>query len=413
MSVSKKVLRKMKKVVGVIGVMPVLTTCSSQISHAKIGVSVSYDRAGTTVFFSGEGEIGRDWPSMLKVSKLVTDRYKLELDEGSKLELDEGKLEPSALDVMRLDLDEIDRVVIGPDITKIGDSAFRGLRSLKKVSFLGLVSFTNIGSRAFAGCSSLEEIVFPYSVMEIGEAAFEGCRNLENIILPGSLSTIGACAFRCCKSLKNVVIPEHVREINKGTFENCGSLESVALPRSIEKIGTYAFRGCKALKSIILPSHVRYILPYAFSGCEKLVWVDTGLFDKNFPKNTTARATVVSAYAFDKCFVKQGTLSKILGNDRIFTIVGDGFRLGSTACQKLLKFRKQEKVKLCYYCLACIGEGDKFFTHRRGVNFNDCHEYVCCEECQSAFLDGEDVSLLDRCPYCGLTNEDRYLRRKI
>ena len=42
---------------------------------------------------------------------------------------------------------------------------------------------TSIGSSAFSECSSLKEIVLPYSVNKINTRLFYGCSSLEKVVL--------------------------------------------------------------------------------------------------------------------------------------------------------------------------------------------------------------------------------------
>ena len=61
---------------------------------------------------------------------------------------------------------------------------------------------TKIGNGAFMGCKSLKTITIPNSVTTIGESSFYGCKSLVSINLPDSISYIGSEAFKGCLSLK-------------------------------------------------------------------------------------------------------------------------------------------------------------------------------------------------------------------
>lgn len=77
---------------------------------------------------------------------------------------------------------------------------------------------TNIGNSAFSGCSSLKKVTFSKELVNIGDSAFAGCNNLSDITLPDKLETIGASAFANCSSLKSIIIPKKVSSIGHYAF---------------------------------------------------------------------------------------------------------------------------------------------------------------------------------------------------
>ncbi len=87
----------------------------------------------------------------------------------------------------------LQRLVIGNGVTKIGDEFCCGCYSLK---------FVKIGS----------------GVKEIGTSAFESCSSLESILIPDSVERIGENAFYLCRSLETVIIGKGVKEICEGAF---------------------------------------------------------------------------------------------------------------------------------------------------------------------------------------------------
>ena len=131
-------------------------------------------------------------------------------------------------------------------------------------------SVTKIGDSAFWGCKSLQSIVIPDSVTEIGDGAFSDCKSLQNIVIPDSVTEIGGWAFSDCKSLQSIVIPDSVTEIGNQAFWGCTSLQSVIIPNSVTKIGDYAFKYCSSLRSIIIPESVTEIVYGTFEYCTSL-----------------------------------------------------------------------------------------------------------------------------------------------
>ena len=190
MSVSRKVLRRMKKVMGVVGASAVLVPCSSQVSCAK--VKVRFDSSTGTLHFSSglpDETIDDSWQELYN-------------------------------------LDFIRRVVI--------DNGIKG-----------------IGNRAFSDCRSLKEITIPSSVTTIGNFAFWNCASLKEITIPNSVSSIGDFTFYDCESLTKITIPRSVTSIGDYAFCRCASLEEVTIPNSVSSIGEWAFYNCKTLESIV------------------------------------------------------------------------------------------------------------------------------------------------------------------
>ena len=104
----------------------------------------------------------------------------------------------------------------GVPVTKIGDNAFDGCKSIKKISISDRV--TSIGDYAFSLCENLKEIVIPDSVTRIGDYAFSLCYDLEYVKIGDSVESIGASAFSGCDSLESVVLPVSVKKIGRSAF---------------------------------------------------------------------------------------------------------------------------------------------------------------------------------------------------
>jgi len=71
-------------------------------------------------------------------------------------------------------------LIIGKDVTHIGEYAFNGCADLPNVTIQDGVG--TIGKYAFSGCTKLESITIPKSVTSIGEMAFGHCVNLATIV---------------------------------------------------------------------------------------------------------------------------------------------------------------------------------------------------------------------------------------
>ena len=139
---------------------------------------------------------------------------------------------------------------------------------------------TRIGNNAFRGCS-LSSATIPRSVREIGPGAFGDCSNLAKFAVD--------VANRCYKSvngllltkdgrtlvavpvgLESVTIPAGVVSIGDRAFAGCIKLSKVTIPDGVTSIGYKAFTGCKGLESIELPPSMAKITYFAFDVCDKL-----------------------------------------------------------------------------------------------------------------------------------------------
>ena len=168
-------------------------------------------------------------------------------------------------------------VTIGTGVTSIGDSAFRGAKSLESITIPD--SVTSIGSDAFSGASSLKSITIPDSVTSISLRAFYNASSLESITIPEGVTSIGTFAFRGAKSLTSITIPDSVTSIGDFAFAYASSLESITIPEGVTSIGESAFDS-SGLTSITIPDSVTSIGGNAF-------WGATGLTSITIPEGVT------------------------------------------------------------------------------------------------------------------------------
>lgn len=120
-------------------------------------------------------------------------------------------------EALKYDDSQIDKVIIGSEITYIGEEAFSGLLIYE-------VEFDNIAS------SKLESI---------GEYAFSYCNSLDSIKLPSSLKKIGKHAFSN-SAFSSFTIPSSCKEIGDYAFSGC-IFTRIEIPNTVKKVGKYAF----------------------------------------------------------------------------------------------------------------------------------------------------------------------------
>ena len=192
-------------------------------------------------------------------------------------------------------VESVKRVVLGENVTSIGDWTFYictsltsifipegvtyiGSRTLAKCRSLTLIyipkSVTSIGDRVLDGCKSLKLVYIPEGITSIVQGMFYGCSSLKSINIPESVTSIVSQAFELCYFLTSVYIPEGVTSIEYTAFGTCTSLTSINIPESVTSIGESAFYECRSLTSINIPEGVTTINQYTFYNCRSLKSID-------------------------------------------------------------------------------------------------------------------------------------------
>ena len=117
--------------------------------------------------------------------------------------------------------EEAEKIVIGDEVTTIGDGAFMYFTNIKEVKFGDSIEY--IGSRAFDSCYNLTTINFPNSIKYIGDFAFNNAllHSNKGFILPEGLIYLGDSAFYSAFKESYVVIPESLITIEDNAFANC------------------------------------------------------------------------------------------------------------------------------------------------------------------------------------------------
>ena len=236
---------------------------------------------------------------------------------------------------------DIQTVVIGDGVMRIGNNAFYECTSLTSVTFAEGSQLTSIGDNAFDNCSSMTSITIPASVTSIGEAAFFSCGGLTSVsFAEGSqLTSIGDNAFRLCSNLTSITIPASVTSIGSYVFLICDNLASITvedgntvydsrngcnaiiekstntliigcknstIPAGVTSIGAWAFFNTD-LTSIEIPASVTSIGMHAFQNCPNLATV-----------TVYAPSCTLGDYAFLNC--------NKLANIYVFSDLVDGYQ---------------------------------------------------------------------------------------
>jgi len=143
--------------------------------------------------------------------------------------------------------ENVEKIVIRPGITAIGDEAFEGCDA-KEVEFEGTSTCTRIGCEAFSETGLLSMKV-PKSVKVIDDFAFEfSCIKTIAFESGSKLETIGSNAFSE-SNLESITLPSSLKRIKDGAFM-ATELKSITIPRYSTSLGTDVFRCCRNLQSI-------------------------------------------------------------------------------------------------------------------------------------------------------------------
>lgn len=128
---------------------------------------------------------------------------------------------------------------------------------------------TRIGTRAFAECTSLSSVNIPGDVQIIDDYAFMGCTSMTMLVLNEGIRTIGQCAFEQCKSLADVRLPNSLINLKNHAFYMCESLTYITVPGSVMNVGSGVFSYCSNLVRADINANVE-MPKWSFYGCDKL-----------------------------------------------------------------------------------------------------------------------------------------------
>lgn len=223
----------------------------------------------------------------------------------------QGKMDDGSLKVDKNYVSRIKRVQIESGITYIGKNAFKNLTCLESVNIRG--DEVRIGEGAFQGLYSLKRVFREkqddeycirfvrgqsvddrwykgINVNEIGEGAFANCVNLKKISIGQTCKKIGIKAFEGCNNLNEVQLDpdSQLEEIGNSAFKGCQSLDTFLFNLNLKKIGASAFAST-SLVNIIIQNKKTIIENEAFARCNAMIYGYKGSTAEQYAKDNNMR----------------------------------------------------------------------------------------------------------------------------
>ena len=151
-----------------------------------------------------------------------------------------------------------------PNLTALGEGAFRECPNITKVTSLG--SITTLPSFAFMD-SPIKEITLPDTLISIENNSIKGS-SVEIINLPKSLKRINSATFWGLKAPISVDLPNLVTLVGSGFRES--SIIEIADLGELVLLSNNTFTRCYNLRSATLPSGMYNIMDENFMECTSL-----------------------------------------------------------------------------------------------------------------------------------------------
>ena len=138
----------------------------------------------------------------------------------------------------------ITQIIVGANVTTIGQNAFYGASNLKAVQLNE--GLTTIERNAFRLCTNLTSFSIPNSVTSMGNNVLAECHEIETLEIGTGLTKLGeGCLLDCGQgpsptpntSLQSVIIPANITEISGGSFRNCTNAILIVQSSNVKATG--------------------------------------------------------------------------------------------------------------------------------------------------------------------------------
>ncbi|MFA5283642.1 MAG: leucine-rich repeat domain-containing protein [Bacilli bacterium] len=135
------------------------------------------------------------------------------------------------------------------DIVMIGSGAFKGKSNLSYVEYPS--KFASLPSRIFESCPNLDTVILGDDIVKIGDYAFNDCESLSDINWPTKLLNIGAYAFSNCALNGELDLPDSISSIGDYAFAENSFVTSFKLPSSTYRVSDGLVKDCSNLSSFV------------------------------------------------------------------------------------------------------------------------------------------------------------------
>mgnify|MGYP002624669029 CR=1 FL=1 len=215
-------------------------------------------------------------------------------------------------------LTDLDMLVIGRDVKKVGAYTFSGLSKLSQLIFAGMETgeckLETIGEKAFES-ANITYVNLPSSLKSIGNRAFSGTQ-IAHATIPEGVTQLGYLVFGNTLTELNynatnatyiggttngifqvdgtIKIGSNVTDIPAQFSVNAQKLNYIAFPESVVRIGNKAFYNNGNMSSVSLPVKIQSIGSNAFGSCAKLktLTISGNVPDPNGAFNGTTITTI-------------------------------------------------------------------------------------------------------------------------
>lgn len=187
------------------------------------------------------------------------------------------------------DVTILEEITIPGSVTDVPIGSFMGYSSLKKVSFVSIVS---LKENAFKNCVSLTDIDLD-KIGSIGPTCFSNCNNLPSILRFENLTGgIGNQAFTSNPNLTEIHAPL-CTSVGRVALGNCYKLEYAELP-SVLTIAGEAFNRCSKLR-IVKFRDIQSFTGDVFFACSGL---ESVIIDNITPPSLSSNAFAAASSTF-------------------------------------------------------------------------------------------------------------------
>ena len=123
--------------------------------------------------------------------------------------------------------------------------------------FSGTGAMADFGLDEYNGCGTLPyslndvtSVIIGDDITHIGNYAFDLGTDIRSVRIPDSVTSIGIRAFHGCRRLAGMTLPGRLTSIGNEAFSECYGLSDLTIGKNVTSIGNYAFSGCTALSKI-------------------------------------------------------------------------------------------------------------------------------------------------------------------